>query len=111
MSDWILTIPKTVKWEVYKIEMGAVRDWNQVMRYRLPYSPAATKGDRCFVVWNGRVRGWMEVTGTYYLKDSWKCSVTGNTWKPGWYVERSGPFHKVDGPEMRGFRGFRRFWK
>jgi hypothetical protein len=107
--DWVITIPKTIKWEDYQKEIDAVKDGRRAMRYRLPFRINANKGDRCFVVWNGKVRGWMEIIRSFSSPNMFVCGTTGKAWPPGYYLERSGPFHSVDGPEMKGFRGVRRF--
>ena len=109
MQDWVITIPKTVKWEDYEKEIEAVKDGSQTMWYRVPGAPSVAKGDRMFVVWNGFVRGWMNVTGTK-LRPSFICSTTGKEWKEGWYVGRSGEFHRIDPIPMKGFQGYRRMY-
>lgn len=106
--DWVVTLPQTVKWSDYEIELEAARDRKQVLNFHLPYKIAARDGDRCYVCWCGRVRGWMEVVGMKHV-DRLVCSTTGKQWGGGWYLQRSGPFHKIDGPVMTGFRGIRRY--
>ena len=112
-TDWLITIPKTVKWEDYEKELEAVSKYQAKMLYKVPFKPKIDpRQDKIFVLWNGKVRGWMECTEVVYKDNSWTCSTTGRVWTAGWYIVRSGPFHKVDGPEMRGFQGIRRFkWK
>jgi len=108
--DWILTIPKTTRWEDYQRELDAVADGRDRMNYRTRYFPKEMQvGDRCFLVWNGRVRGWMEVVGLVDAVKPWQCTTTGRMWPPGKYIQRSGPFHEVCGPEMTGFRGVRKY--
>lgn len=110
MADWVITVPKTVRWEDYRREIDAVADGSSVMNYRLARAPRDLKaGDRCYVTWNGRVRGWMEVVGVRKADEAWRCTTTGATWPPGTYLQRSGPFHEADGPDLPGFRGIRRF--
>jgi len=108
LNSWVITVPKTILWEHYEKELEAVHDRSQVMSYRLPYKCLAQPGDRCYVVWNGRVRGWMEVTEMAH-KPGFVCSTTGRVFAQGWYLVRSGPFHSVGGPAMRGFQGIRRY--
>jgi hypothetical protein len=36
------------------------------------------------------------------------CTTTGKAWK-GKFIERSGPFHKIEPIQMKGFQGFRYF--
>lgn len=110
MSNWVITLPKTVRWEDYERELADVADGQMVMNYRTRYFPKGMKeGDRCYLVWNGRVRGWMKIVGLVDYKNPWVCQTTGARWEPGKYIQRSGPFHKVEGPAMTGFRGVRSF--
>jgi len=109
-SSWVLTVPKTTAWSDYQRELAAVADGSVVMNYRVRFFPKGMQaGDRCYVVHDGRVRGWMKVVGLVDAPDEWTCTTTGRRWPPGRYIQRSGPFHAVDGPEMTGFRGVRRY--
>ncbi len=108
--NWVITIPKTVKWSDYQKELDTVADGSVVMNYRTRYFPKEMKvGDRCYIVWNGMVRGWMEITGMGTSYKPWVCTTTGVSWPAGKYIERTGEFHPVDGPAMTGFRGVRKF--
>ncbi len=109
MADWIITIPQDIEWKDYARELAFVEDWSGVLNYRVPFRPKVEEGDRCFVVWRGRVRGWMEVVGVEHYPDGFTCETTGRQWPSGFYILRSGPFHEVDGPAMKGFRGIRRY--
>jgi len=108
-QDWAITVPKDVNWEDYQEELIEVEDGSSVMNYRLPFNCKANSGDRCFVVHNGKVRGWQEIVGVEHHPAGFTCSTTGKQWPAGFYLQRSGKFHPVDGPEMKGFRGIRRF--
>lgn len=108
--DWILTVPKTISWSDYERELNTVENGSSVMNYRVRFLPKDMHlGDRCYVVWNGRVRGWMEIVGLLEKPDLWRCTTTGRIWPAGNYIQRSGPFHPVDGPEYPGFRGVRKY--
>ena len=108
--NWILTIPKTTSWQDYLREIETVRDGSSVMNYGVRHFPKDMRpGDRCYLVWNGRVRGWMKIVNLHRADNFWQCSTTGIQWPPGNYIQRSGPFHPMDGPEMRGFQGVRRY--
>ena len=109
MTDWIITVPKTTEWNDYQKEIDLVEDFSHIMNYRVPHFPKDMKvGDRCFVLWNGKVRGWMEICDLQET-GSWECASTGKQWPAGKYIVRSGPFYIVDGPDMSGFRGIRKF--
>jgi len=108
--DWVVTLPKSSEWSDYQKEIDTVKDGSVSMNFRVSGFPKELKsGDRCYLVWRGRVRGWMKVVGTVWAKTDWRCFTTGKRWPAGRYVQRSGPFHEVDGPEMKGFQGIRKF--
>lgn len=108
--NWIVTLPKTIEWEDYQKELDSVADGQWSMRYRVPNKAKVEKGDKLFITWRGRVRGWMLVTDFTFIDKPWNCLVTDKIWPPGWYVVRSGYFHKaVHIIPMKGFRGIRRF--
>lgn len=107
---WNITIPKTTSWDQYEAELVAVKDGTMSLNYKTRYFPKEMQiGDRCYVTWNGRVRGWMKITDMVENDQKWVCQTTGTVWPPGKYIRRSGPWHPVDGPEMTGFRGIRKY--
>ena len=70
MKSWLITIPKTIKWEDYAKEIAAVADGDLVMNYRTRYFPNDMKiGDRCYLLWNGRVRGWRRLSDWLISRD------------------------------------------
>lgn len=108
--DWLITVPKTIDWDDYCKEMRLVEDDSHVMNYRVHYFPQEMQaGDRCFICHEGKVRGWMRIVGMENARTAWKCSTTGRPWPAGKYIQRSGPFHEVDGPKITGFRGIRKY--
>ena len=112
MIDWVITIPKTVDWYEYIREVGLAAQAEAVLNYRVAHFPKEMKvGDRCFVVWNGRIRGWMAISGLAMCFADWTCETTDKRWPAGKYIQRIGRFYIVDdGPEMTGFRGVRRLY-
>ena len=108
--DWIVTIPKTVSWEFYQKELVAVADGSLVMSYKTRYFPKGMKvGDRCFIVNNGEVRGWMQIVGLVHALSPWRCTTTGTVWSAGKYIQRAGTFYVIKGQKMTGFRGVRKY--
>ena len=105
-KDIIITIPKSVKWTDYEKEIDAVKDYTQVMNFKVNNFPKVLKGSKCYLLYDGNIIGWMEIVGL--SEKDFKCSTTGNDWK-GKFIERSGPFHKIDPIPMKGFQGFRYF--
>lgn len=110
MADWMITLPQSVEWSDYTQELLAVERWSEVMNYRVRYVPKELKrGDRCFLVWRGKVRGWMEIVSVRDLPAGQLTPVVEHRKPAGKYIQRSGPFHVIEGHEIKGFRGIRRY--
>ena len=104
-----ITVPKTISWSDYEKELADVADGRMEMNYKLSsYPKRVSVGDRCYVVHNGMIRGWMTITGIEQRDESFKCETTGRIWNSGVYVKRSGPFHYLKNPiPMKGFMGYK----
>lgn len=104
----IITLPSTVKWDDYEKEIAKTRNYRQVMNFKVHNFPTGVSiGDRCYVVHQGFIRGWMEIVG--FSEKDFKCTTTGKKWC-GKFVQRSGPFHYIDEKlPYKGFQGFRYF--
>ncbi len=102
--DIIITLPKTINWSDYELELNAVKDGKEVMNFKVNAFPKTTIGKRCYIVHNGYIKGWMKITGM--SSKEFKCSTTGKLWK-GNFIERSGPFNYIEPIPMKGFQGFR----
>lgn len=110
--DIVITLPQKIEWEDYQSELDDVADGSGVLNYRIPgtsFTLNPGQGNRCYLVWRGKVRGWMLITGIDCKADGFTCQTTGRWWPPGVYIQRSGPFHRLKNPiPMKGFRGWRR---
>lgn len=102
--DIVITIPKSVDWSEYEKELEAVKDGKQVLNFKVNNFPKTAKGNKCYLLHNGFIKGWMGIVGL--SNKDFICSTTGKHWK-GNFIERSGPFHKIDPIPMKGFQGFR----
>lgn len=104
----VITLPATEQWETYEKEIESVKDYSQVMNFKVPFFPKGVGiGDRCYIVHDGLVKGWMEIVGME--EKEFTCSTTGTKWV-GKFIMRSGPFHRLDREiRMKGFQGFRYF--
>ena len=108
--DWVVTVPKTILWENYLKELKTVEDGTQVLNYRVRFFPKEMKvGDRCFIVHDGSVRGWMSIVGLRHLEKPWQCTTTKIMCPSGNYIQRSGKFNEVRNRLMVGFRGLRKY--
>lgn len=105
--DIIITIPKKTKWEDYQkeLDMAATGEYN--MNYQVRHFPRqAGIGDRCYVVYDGIIKGYMIITGM--SSESFTCQTTGDEFE-GNFIQRTGKFHKVKPVPKKSFRGFRYF--
>lgn len=104
--DIIITIPKNITWQDYKKEIDKVKDGSSVMNFKVNHFPKTSVGNRCYLLYDGAIRGWMEIVG--FSEEPFKCSTTGREWS-GKFIQRSGPFYEIDPIPMKGFQGFRYF--
>lgn len=104
----IITLPSSEKWDEYENELKKVKNYTNVMNFKVHNFPKGVKiGDRCYVVYNGFVKGWMEIVG--FSEKEFVCNTTNKKWK-GKFIERSGPFHYLtEKIPYKGFQGFRYF--
>lgn len=108
MGDWVITIPKTIAWSEYQKELDACADDEEmVLSYRLPFKPSAKPGEKCYVVHDGYIRGYQTIDNVEHI-EGFECLTTKKHWRDGWYIVRSGMFHKIKPIQMTGFRGIRR---
>jgi hypothetical protein len=112
VASWVITLPMHVDWNEYmrdEVE-PAQCDPGLMLNFRVSNPPRAmATGDRCYIVWRGRVRGWMTIAGVKHWPEGFHCLATREEWAPGKYIQRGGIFHAVSGPSMRGFQGVRKF--
>lgn len=104
----VITLPSNIRWEDYEKEIDKVKNYSNVLNFKVHNFPKGiTVGGKCYVVYDGRVMGWMEIVG--FSEKSFECNTTGKQWN-GKFIERSGPFHYIDKHiKMKGFQGFRYF--
>jgi hypothetical protein len=104
-KDILITIPSTIEWSDYQKELDQVKNGDVVMNFKVGNLPTKTfKGNRCYLVYNGNIIGWMTIVG--FSEKEFNCGSTGKSWK-GKFIERSGEFHKIIPIPYKGFQGFR----
>ena len=103
----IITLPSKIKWEDYEKELDKVKNFEENMFFKVPTKPKQLNiGDKCYLVHQGFVKGWMQVMGIWKIE--FDCTTTGKKWPAGIYIARSGPFHELKTPiPMKGFQGYR----
>ena len=104
----VVTLPSNIEWADYEKELERVKDYHEVMNFKVYNFPKGIKkGDKCYVAHKGYVRGWMKIIG--FSEKKFTCTTTGKQYN-GKFIERSGPFHYLDEKiPMKGFQGFRYF--
>jgi hypothetical protein len=103
--DIAITLPSSISWEDYQKEIDLVTDGSNVMNFKVNSFPVNSGvGMKCYLCHRGQMLGWMEIVGM--VENDFTCSTTGKEWS-GKFIQRSGPFHKIDPIPMKGFRGFR----
>ena len=102
----IITLPSKIQWNDYEKELRKAANYKYVLNFKVHNFPKGIhKGDKCYIVHKGLIKGWMEIVG--FSEKEFKCTTTGKMWK-GKFIERSGPFHYlVDKIPMKGFQGYR----
>lgn len=106
-ANWLVTIPKLIKWESWMAEVQDALHKELLLFYRLPVAIRCQPGDRCFILWNGKVRGWLPIVGVE-VRGDFMCETTGKRWLGGTFLVRQPRFHPVNGPALKGFQGVRR---
>ncbi len=104
----IVTLPSSISWADYEKELRNVANYKHVMNFKVHNFPKGIhKGDKCYVVHNGFVIGWMEIVG--FTEEPFICTTTNKKWD-GKFIQRSGPFHYLNEKiPYKGFQGFRYF--
>lgn len=107
MSDIILTWPKSRSLESYLREVRRAHSEGLVVNFRVRHAPDVTEGDRCYMVHDGVVRGWMKILGVQ--ESSRVIDPITQRSMSGLFVVREPLWHPMDPPlrRMPGFRGYR----
>ena len=103
-KDIIITLPRDIKWSEYEKELAAVKDYSNVLNFKVNHFPKTEIGSKCYLVHQGNILGWMEIVGL--SENEFTCEITGKKWA-GKFIQRSGPFNKIQPIPMKGFQGFR----
>lgn len=105
-KDIVVTLPQSVKWEEYMLELAAA-ERGEVMNFKVGNFPQTGVGSKCYICHKGFVVGYMVISGM--SEKDFTCSTTGKKWS-GKFIERSGKFIYLEKPiPMKGFQGFHYF--
>lgn len=106
MTAIAITLPANIEWSDYERELDRVKDGREVLNFKVSFLPKNCQiGDRCYLIWRNKVRGWMPITGLV-KNGQFYCTTTHKLWK-GSFIQRSGQFHPTREVPRRGFQGFR----
>lgn len=103
-KDIMITLPKTIAWSDYLMEL-AEAEKGAIINFKVPFFPKNCTGGKCYIIHDGNVKGWMNITGT--SEKEFQCETTGKMWS-GKFIERSGKFNEMTHVvKMKGFQGWR----
>lgn len=105
-KDIIITIPKTVSWEEYEKELKDVEEKGMVINFKVAHFPKSKVGNKCYIVYDGNIVGWMTITG--FEEKEFECETTGKIWK-GKFIQRGGKFNRINPIPQKGFQGYKYF--
>ncbi len=107
--DIIVTIPNPEKKSVKELceYYRGLKD-RTILYFKVSNLPInAEKGDRCYIVNNGKVIGYHIILSLRYVNKDEAKELSGG-WSEGNYILRdSGTFMEVPKIDYKGFRGFR----
>jgi len=103
--DIVITIPATIKWDEYKLELDKAAK-GEILNYKVSNFPKTDRGNRCYICYKGHVIGYHIIHDL--VSHEFTCSTTGKEWK-GKFVQRTGTFNEIEPIPMKGFMGFRYF--
>lgn len=104
----IITLPSTNDWSVYEKELRMVANFKNTLKFKVHDFPRGVhKGDKCYLVYNNEIVGWMEIVG--FSETEYTCADSNQEFA-GKFVERSGPLHPIE-PKLpyKDFNGIRYF--
>ena len=108
MKQWIVTIPKTMKWETFQQELRAIENGDEVKNWKLRGQPKHMQpGEHMYVTHGGVLKGWLVIKSIVYRPKGVVCTTTGRQWEQGWYAQLAGRFHIVHPDPYKGFQGYR----
>lgn len=109
MADIVVTWPKSRHFASYMVELERAKSRGLIIHYRVRHLPDP-QPERCYMVHDGAVRGWLLVTGQGAQPGGRVLDpITGGFWRAGNYITRDPEWHSVKPCEMQGFRGWRWF--
>lgn len=114
-KDLLITWPKTRPLESYLEELDRARRLGHAINFRVSKLPAKEsyldwigRPHRCYVVYNGWVRGYNNIIGLDHLGDNVVFDpISGEPYPEGNYIIRDPLWHPVEKKKKYGFQGWR----
>jgi len=104
-KDIVITLPAKVEWVDYVKELDMVENNGGTLNFKVSKFPKdAHAGNKCYVVHQGFIRGYMYISG--FSEKKFMCEITHEKWV-GKFIERTGKFYYTKPEPMKGFQGFR----
>jgi len=110
--DIVATWPKTKPLEDYLADreelwinyrVASIPHWqDEICDHGWNSWPFGVERPKCFMVYDGAVRGWLEVMGA-----CWRENGEVEGWNEGWYIVRDPTWHPIEPLPMKGFQGWR----
>lgn len=117
--DIVVTWPKTRPLAAYLLELKKAAAEGLVINYRVSRLPRWPEGvmrnwlrrPRCYMVYDGFVRGYCEIVDACYKPDGRVLDPhTGGFMRAGAFIVRDPEWHRVAPVPMKGFQGWR-WWR
>jgi hypothetical protein len=111
VKDLIITWPKSRALSSYERELRLTAASGNVINFRVPSTPKELC-ERCYVVHDGKVRGWSPIIEYADREDNKVLDpVTEEYWPAGIYIVRSPEWNPIknaaDKLKIKGFRDYR----
>lgn len=82
----IITLPSKIQWNDYEKELRKAANYKYVLNFKVHNFPKGIhKGDKCYIVHNGYIKGWMEITG--FSEETFQCTTTKQNGKVNLFKE------------------------
>jgi hypothetical protein len=103
----LITWPKTKPLEDYLEALAAAKAFGEVINYRVA-KPPTRHVKRCYVVYDGAIRGWSPIREVKYYGENTVRIVDGDGyWPAGYYIVRDPEWNEIRPIPMKGFQGWR----
>jgi hypothetical protein len=110
--DLLITWPKKRSFESYLKVLAYAAERGEVINFRIARLPKlgfldwSGRNKRCYVVYDGAVRGYNEILDLLHLDADEVSGYYGESWGAGNYIVRDPLWYPVEPVPHRGFQGW-----